>query len=80
MEFQRRILCEWSLQDEALLLDWKKHLERDIETLRAQSNIASIRLVSTVEMLLFTKVNLGIATGTNLVSNKLMARILFLIN
>ncbi|XP_030543318.1 uncharacterized protein LOC115750242 isoform X2 [Rhodamnia argentea] len=32
-------------QDEVLLLDWKQHLERDVETMRAQSNIASIRLV-----------------------------------
>ncbi|OWM77989.1 hypothetical protein CDL15_Pgr018558 [Punica granatum] len=32
-------------QDEALLLDWKQRLERDIETLRAQSNIASIRSI-----------------------------------
>lgn len=32
-------------QDEILLLDWKQQLERDVETMRAQSNIASIRLV-----------------------------------
>ncbi|KAI4340242.1 hypothetical protein MLD38_025101 [Melastoma candidum] len=32
-------------QDEGLLLDWKQQLERDTETLRAQSNAASIRLV-----------------------------------
>lgn len=32
-------------QDEALLLDWKQQLERDIETLKAQSNIISIRSV-----------------------------------
>ncbi|GLU07398.1 hypothetical protein SLE2022_243580 [Rubroshorea leprosula] len=32
-------------QDEALLLDWKQQLERDIETLKAQSNIISIRTV-----------------------------------
>ncbi|XVE73306.1 hypothetical protein DITRI_Ditri11bG0107000 [Diplodiscus trichospermus] len=32
-------------QDEALLLDWKQQLERDIETLKAQSNIVSIRSV-----------------------------------
>ncbi|KAI4326463.1 hypothetical protein MLD38_031776 [Melastoma candidum] len=32
-------------QDEGLLLDWKQQLERDIETLRGQSNVASIRLV-----------------------------------
>lgn len=34
------------LQDEILLLDWKQRLERDIETTKAQSNIASIRSVS----------------------------------
>ncbi|GMJ01078.1 hypothetical protein like AT4G02480 [Hibiscus trionum] len=32
-------------QDEALLLDWKKQLKRDTETLKAQSNIVSIRAV-----------------------------------
>ncbi|XWS31706.1 hypothetical protein CRYUN_Cryun23aG0099200 [Craigia yunnanensis] len=32
-------------QDEALLLDWKQQLERDIEILKAQSNIVSIRSV-----------------------------------
>ncbi|KAM3687934.1 hypothetical protein ACB098_10G114800 [Castanea mollissima] len=32
-------------QDEALLSDWKQQLERDIETLKAQSNIVSIRSV-----------------------------------
>ncbi|KAJ4727660.1 AAA-type ATPase family protein [Melia azedarach] len=32
-------------QDETLLLDWKQQLERDIETLKAQSNIVSIRSV-----------------------------------
>ncbi|GMI66585.1 hypothetical protein like AT1G02890 [Hibiscus trionum] len=32
-------------QDEALLLDWKQQLERDIETLKAQSNIVIIRSV-----------------------------------
>ncbi|KAG8663502.1 hypothetical protein MANES_01G217300v8 [Manihot esculenta] len=32
-------------QDEALLLDWKQQLERDIETLKAQANIVSIRSV-----------------------------------
>ncbi|XWS46676.1 hypothetical protein CRYUN_Cryun14cG0088200 [Craigia yunnanensis] len=32
-------------QDEALLLDWKQQLEHDIETLKAQSNIVSIRSV-----------------------------------
>ncbi|GAV73866.1 AAA domain-containing protein [Cephalotus follicularis] len=32
-------------QEEALLLDWKQQLERDTETLRAQSNVVSIRLV-----------------------------------
>ncbi|KAK4559117.1 hypothetical protein RGQ29_008384 [Quercus rubra] len=32
-------------QDEALLSEWKQQLERDIETLKAQSNIVSIRLV-----------------------------------
>ncbi|XP_075075276.1 uncharacterized protein LOC107811247 [Nicotiana tabacum] len=32
-------------QDEALLSDWKQQLERDIETLKSQSNIASIRNV-----------------------------------
>ncbi|KAG0470520.1 hypothetical protein HPP92_017220 [Vanilla planifolia] len=30
-------------QDEAQLLDWKHQLERDVETLKAKSNIASIR-------------------------------------
>ncbi|XVE77637.1 hypothetical protein DITRI_Ditri13aG0078700 [Diplodiscus trichospermus] len=32
-------------QDEALLVDWKQQLERDIETLKTQSNIVSIRSV-----------------------------------
>ncbi|KAL2323639.1 hypothetical protein Fmac_028018 [Flemingia macrophylla] len=32
-------------QDEALLSDWKQQLERDIETMKAQSNIVSIRAV-----------------------------------
>ncbi|KAJ8559283.1 hypothetical protein K7X08_003341 [Anisodus acutangulus] len=32
-------------QDEALLSDWKQQLERDSETLKSQSNIASIRNV-----------------------------------
>ncbi|KAF5731452.1 hypothetical protein HS088_TW18G00129 [Tripterygium wilfordii] len=32
-------------QDEALLLDWKQQLERDIETLKAQANIVSFRSV-----------------------------------
>ncbi|CAL8178958.1 unnamed protein product [Prunus armeniaca] len=32
-------------QDEALLSDWKQQLERDVETLKAQSNIVSIRSV-----------------------------------
>lgn len=32
-------------QDEILLLDWKQRLERDIETTKAQSNIASVRSV-----------------------------------
>ncbi|KAF7818214.1 ATPase family AAA domain-containing protein 1 [Senna tora] len=32
-------------QDEALLSDWKQQLERDIETMKAQSNIVSIRSV-----------------------------------
>lgn len=34
------------VQDEALLSDWKQKLERDVETMRAQSNIVNIRLVS----------------------------------
>ncbi|KAL5561481.1 hypothetical protein UlMin_031228 [Ulmus minor] len=32
-------------QDEILLSDWKQQLERDVETLKAQSNIVSIRSV-----------------------------------
>ncbi|KAM7254886.1 hypothetical protein ACFE04_020127 [Oxalis oulophora] len=32
-------------QDEALLLEWKQHLDRDAETLKAQSNIVSIQVV-----------------------------------
>ncbi|KAH1227256.1 ATPase family AAA domain-containing protein 1 [Glycine max] len=32
-------------QDEAILSDWKQQLERDIETMKAQSNIVSIRTV-----------------------------------
>ncbi|KAJ6880025.1 hypothetical protein NC652_033381 [Populus alba x Populus x berolinensis] len=32
-------------QDEALLVDWKQQLERDIETLKVQANIASVRSV-----------------------------------
>jgi len=34
------------LQDEGLLSDWKQQLERDIETMKAQSNIVSVRTVS----------------------------------
>lgn len=33
-------------QDELLLSDWKQQLDRDIETLKSQSNIVSIRAVS----------------------------------
>lgn len=36
-----------TVQDEALLSDWKLQLERDVETMKAQSNIVSIRSVST---------------------------------
>ncbi|KAK7392330.1 hypothetical protein VNO78_20764 [Psophocarpus tetragonolobus] len=32
-------------QDEALLSDWKQQLDRDIETMKAQSNVVSMRLV-----------------------------------
>ncbi|KAM5564008.1 hypothetical protein ABKV19_018565 [Rosa sericea] len=32
-------------QDEGLLSDWKQQLDRDVETLKAQSNIVSIRTV-----------------------------------
>ncbi|KAJ8764748.1 hypothetical protein K2173_009142 [Erythroxylum novogranatense] len=32
--------------DEALLLGWKQQLERDVETLKAQANIVSIRTIS----------------------------------
>ncbi|KAA8543111.1 hypothetical protein F0562_021394 [Nyssa sinensis] len=32
-------------QDETLLVDWKQQLDRDIETLKSQSNIVSIRSV-----------------------------------
>lgn len=34
------------LQDEAQLLDWKQQLDRDVETLKAKSNICNIRSVS----------------------------------
>ncbi|XP_065861315.1 uncharacterized protein [Euphorbia lathyris] len=34
-------------QDEAILLEWKQQLERDIETMKAQANIVSIRSVLT---------------------------------
>ena len=34
------------VQDEALLSDWKQQLERDIETMKAQSNIVSVCTVS----------------------------------
>ena len=37
-----------SWQDEALLVDWKQQLERDIETLKVQANIASVRSVSVI--------------------------------
>ncbi|KAI3525307.1 hypothetical protein L1887_03999 [Cichorium endivia] len=33
-------------QDELLLSDWKQQLDRDIETLKSQSNIVSIRAVT----------------------------------
>ncbi|XP_051132188.1 uncharacterized protein LOC127252165 isoform X2 [Andrographis paniculata] len=32
-------------QDEILISDWKQQLERDVETMRAQANVASIRTV-----------------------------------
>ncbi|CAK9175309.1 unnamed protein product [Ilex paraguariensis] len=32
-------------QDETLLSDWKEHLDRDIETLKSQANIVSLRSV-----------------------------------
>ncbi|TKY52533.1 ATPase family AAA domain-containing protein 1 [Spatholobus suberectus] len=32
-------------QDEALLSEWKQQLDRDIETMKAQSNVVSIRIV-----------------------------------
>ncbi|GAU39552.1 hypothetical protein TSUD_38050 [Trifolium subterraneum] len=32
-------------QEEALLSDWKKQLDRDIETMKAQSNVVMLRLV-----------------------------------
>ncbi|KAL1331635.1 hypothetical protein HN51_048902 [Arachis hypogaea] len=32
-------------QDETLLSDWKQQLERDVETMKAQSNVVSIRTV-----------------------------------
>nr|DAD33315.1 TPA_asm: hypothetical protein HUJ06_012166 [Nelumbo nucifera] len=32
-------------QDEALLLDWKQRLDRDVETLKVQSNIINIRSI-----------------------------------
>jgi hypothetical protein len=34
------------LQDETLLTDWKQQLDRDVETLKAKSNVGSIRTVS----------------------------------
>lgn len=33
-------------QDETLLSDWKQQLDQDMETMKSQSNIASIRNVS----------------------------------
>lgn len=33
-------------QDENLLSDWKEQLDRDVETLRAKTNILNIRSVS----------------------------------
>jgi hypothetical protein len=42
-------LSNWNnkyLQDEALLTDWKQQLDRDVETLKAKSNLGSIRTVS----------------------------------
>ncbi|XP_029126160.1 uncharacterized protein LOC114915513 [Cajanus cajan] len=38
-------------QDEALLSDWKQQLDRDIETMKAQSNVVSIRSVSLAKSL-----------------------------
>lgn len=43
-----------SWQDEALLVDWKQQLERDIETLKAQANIFSFRSVSVIASVLWT--------------------------
>lgn len=49
------------LQDEVQLLDWKQQLDRDVETLKAKSNICNIRSVSCnclpflkLEMLMFS--------------------------
>ena len=36
------------MQDEVSLSDWKQQLERDIETMKAQSNTVNIRSVSPV--------------------------------
>ncbi|AQK48460.1 AAA-type ATPase family protein [Zea mays] len=41
--FPNKILIQLP-QDEALLTDWKQQLDRDVETLKAKSNIGSIRM------------------------------------
>ncbi|XP_073223744.1 uncharacterized protein [Cicer arietinum] len=38
-------LLDLAFPDEALISDWKQQLERDIETMKAQSNVVSIRSV-----------------------------------
>lgn len=53
-------------QDEVLLSDWKQHLERDMETLKAQSNVGSIRTVSTsqnVHLPIWSSKNLNVRLG-----------------
>ncbi|XP_066337616.1 uncharacterized protein [Miscanthus floridulus] len=41
--FPNKILIQLP-QDEALLTDWKQQLDRDVETLKAKSNLGSIRM------------------------------------
>ena len=42
----QRVIYVVLWQDESMLSDWKQQLDRDIETLKSQSNIVSIRTVS----------------------------------
>lgn len=39
------MIADGILQDEALLVSWKQHLERDAETLKLKANLNNLRTV-----------------------------------